>query len=157
MKSIGGEGREVRARKKILYVEDEDSNWMVAELRLGQRYQLLRARSAEEACKAICAQPDLDAILMDIQLKGSELDGLQLTRLLRGTLPKQNLPEYAKACPTLTTPIIFITAYESRYNEASLLSAGGSFVVYKPVEFVKLTTGLNNLILNNRITALEPK
>lgn len=140
-KSVSNPGPAKEA-KKVLYVEDEDENWEVAELLLKKKYQLTRARDAREACAAVQALPDLFAVLMDIQLSGSELDGIQLTRLFRGTLPAENRPSYALSLPVLTIPIIFVTAYGARYSETSLIEAGGNLLVTKPVDFTKLTLGL---------------
>ena len=41
----------------VLYVEDEVLNWEVVELRLGQRFALKWAKSADEACAGITCQP----------------------------------------------------------------------------------------------------
>jgi CheY-like chemotaxis protein len=144
-------------RKRILYVEDEDENWEVAMLRLSKTYELVRARDAHEACEAIRLHKDsFFAILMDIQLHGSELDGIALTKMFRGTLESAQRPRYAADIPTLSTPIVFMTAYGSRYSEAELIAAGGSFLVTKPVDFLKLTLGLANLSLQQVRSTLTP-
>ena len=57
----------------------------MVELRLSKRFSLQWAKSSEEACDRVRAQKgNFLAILMDIPLSGSALDGLQLTRVLRG-------------------------------------------------------------------------
>src|SRR5688572_937746 len=104
--------------RRILYVEDEDDNWQVTELRLRNRYSLVRAASDEEACRIVKdLRGDLYAVLMDIQLKGSRLDGLQLCRLFKGLLPDGHLPHYAHGCPRVSAPVFFVTAYGSRHGE----------------------------------------
>src|SRR5262245_41949473 len=106
---------------RILYVEDEEDNVKVARLRLGREYQLLHAATDYEACRAFRDfGDDLVAILMDIQLSGSRLDGIQLTKLLRGTLPTDRLPSYARGLTVLRTPVIFVTAYNAKYSESEL-------------------------------------
>ncbi len=137
-------GAAVRAPlPRILYVEDEDENWELAQLWLEDRYELVRACDAESTCRAVkAAGPALHAILMDIQLAGSALDGIQLTRLLRGSLPRDGLPEYAREVPVLQIPIFFVTAYGGRYQERELREAGGTRLMPKPVDFDQLCAAL---------------
>ena len=130
--------------RRLLYLEGEDSNWDVTELRLRGKYHLVRARDAQEACRAVKRLgSSLYAILMDIQLAGSPLDGIQLTRLLRGGLTATALPQWAQDLPRVTVPIIFVTAYgHSPHSEAELIAAGGNRLVPKPVDFVALNMAL---------------
>jgi CheY-like chemotaxis protein len=142
----------------LLYVEDEDDNWAVTELRLRKKYQLVRAADDEQACSALIRfGTKLEAILMDIQLQGSKLDGVQLTQLVRGKLDRQQLPPYVQQVPTLTIPIVFVTAYGNRYPEAQLLAAGGTAVVGKPVDFLKLTLKLASFHAGAAAGAVVPK
>ncbi len=125
--------------KLVLYVEDEPSNWEVTELRLRSRFKLLWARTDQEACAMVRQYgPELHAVLMDVQLKGSTLDGLALTRLFRGK-PVADLPEYAKDLPTLTCPLFFVTAYGNLHSPDQMREAGGDSHVPKPVDFLKLS------------------
>ena len=128
-----------RALPTILYVEDEDENWTVAELRLRGRFNLVRAATDEQACQAVRDHGHaLHAVLMDIQLKGSLLDGVKLCRLFRGALDDPELPAFARGCPTITAPIIFVTAYGQRYTEAELRGVGGHMLITKPVDFNRI-------------------
>ncbi len=133
----------------LLYVEDEADNREVASLRLRRRYDLLLAENDEQACEILTTRgPELSAILMDIQLKGSVLDGIQLVKLLRGKLERAGLPAYAARVPVLKdVPVLFVTAYAARYTEADLLAAGGNRLVTKPVNFGELTLALVDLHL----------
>lgn len=139
----------VDRRELLLYVEDDESNWHVAELRLSQGYQLLRAATAEEACRALQQRgSELSAILMDIELRGSELNGMELTKLIRGRRAELQVPPYAKEVPTLPhTPIIFVTAHGAKYSDAHLMLAGGNKVISKPVDFGALSIALTQLHL----------
>jgi CheY-like chemotaxis protein len=131
-----------RALPTLLYVEDEDENWTVAELRLRGRFHMVRAATDAEACEAVRKHgPTLHAVLMDIQLKGSQLDGIKLCRLFRGSLEDADLPPYARGCPTITAPIIFVTAYGRRYTEAELKGFGGHMLIVKPVDFTRIPLG----------------
>ena len=133
----------------LLYVEDEADNREVASLRLRRRYELLLAEDDKTACELLASRgTELSAILMDIQLKGSTLDGIQLVKLLRGKLERSGLPAYAARVPILKdVPVLFVTAYAARYTEADLLAAGGNRLVTKPVNFAELTLALVDLHL----------
>jgi CheY-like chemotaxis protein len=136
------------AQERILYVEDDDSNWHVAQARLGRSYQLLRASSAPEACRLLeSVGSELAVILMDIELRNSELDGLMLTKLIRGRLEQVNIPPYARRVPVLDTPVIFVTAHGAEYPQAALFSAGGQRVLAKPVDFSALTLAITQFHL----------
>lgn len=140
--------------RTVLYVEDESENWEVTELRLRERFKLLWARNDREACEIVRHQSnDLYAILMDIQLKGATLDGIQLTRLFRGTLPSHQRPAYAAGIAAVDTPILFVTAYGNRYSEQELLEVGGSHFLTKPVDFVKLMLALAKFNLRKALQA----
>lgn len=144
------------ARKLVLYVEDEVENRDVTELRLRDRFELLWAATDREACSMVQKHGEkLYAILMDIQLKGSQLDGIQLTKLFRGE-PLSGVPQHAQGLPVLDVPIIFVTAYGSRYTEDQLLAVGGTAVVTKPVDFVDLTLALANARARSVLRKLDP-
>jgi CheY-like chemotaxis protein len=148
-------GRDTQAEQRLmplLYVEDNDDNWEVVKLRLSKSYAVLRASTDRSACEALAKPDDYYAILMDIELAGSRLNGIQLTRVLRGALPESELPDYARAVPQSNVPIIFVTAYGSAYKEQDLLATGADLVLFKPVNFTRLSLALANLYLN-RISA----
>ena len=141
---------------QVLYVEDELANWEVAELRLRSKYDLRWAKSDAEACEAVQkAGERLHAILMDVQLKGSTLDGLQLTRLFRGKLPLADQPSYARGLPVLSCPIFFVTAYGNLHSPIEMDAAGGNGHVPKPIDFFKLTLLLANASARRAIETLK--
>jgi CheY-like chemotaxis protein len=133
---------------RILYVEDNDENWDVIELRLSRSYSLLRAATDRAACEILAMPDKLGAILMDIELAGSQLNGIQLTKLIRGTLPAGSRPDYALTTPILKVPVLFVTAYGTAYRRAELLAAGADDVLAKPVDFAQLTRALTNFHIN---------
>lgn len=163
MKKLGPRGLDVAppssdggSKKLVLYVEDEAENREVTELRLRDRFELVWATNDREACSMIQKHHErLYAILMDIQLKGSQLDGIQLTKLLRGE-PLSGTPQHAQGLPVLDIPIIFVTAYGARYTEEQLLAVGGTHVVTKPVDFVDLTLALANARARSVLRKLDP-
>src|SRR6185295_19463098 len=88
----------------VLYVEDEEDNFVIAQLRLRGRFRVLRAATDEEACDMVRRHgPELRAVLMDLQLRGAELDGNQLVKLFRGQplLLNRPLPAFARNLPRL--------------------------------------------------------
>jgi CheY-like chemotaxis protein len=133
----------------LLYVEDDDDNWEVAELRLSRSYTLLCARSDEEACRILRERRgEIDIVLMDLELRGSALNGIELTSLIRGIPPRPELPEYARDLPPLSKPVIYVTAHGARYPGGSLLGSGADKVIHKPVNFRELQVALSELLLN---------
>jgi len=140
----------------VLYVEDELPNWEVVELRLGKRFSLQWAKSSEEACDRVRAQNgEFLAILMDIQLSGSALDGLQLTRTLRGKTDPATRPAFARDLPKVTCPIFFVTAYGNLYSGAQLTEAGADGWMPKPVDFLKLVMLLSRANVMRTLETLK--
>jgi CheY-like chemotaxis protein len=130
-------------RKLVLYVEDDDANQKVAGLRLEKKYELIFAATDVAACQAFIDHgARLSLILMDIELQGSRLNGIDLTRLARGRLESDRIPPYGALVPRLDTPIVFVTAYGQAYRQTELLTAGADAVIQKPVDFVELHTAM---------------
>lgn len=135
--------RNTEQRAKFLYVEDDHENWQVAQLRLEQDFDMVRAIDAHEACRLLKTRgSEFLAILMDIELRGSELNGIELTELLRGKQISREVPDYARNLPTFTNPIIFVTAHNARYSDVELMLFGADRVIPKPVNFPALTFAL---------------
>jgi CheY-like chemotaxis protein len=106
--------------KRILLVEDNAVNRRLAQFLLKSRgYEVWEVTSAPEAFAALKErQPDL--ILMDIQLP--EVDGLTATRSL-------------KADPaTRDIPVVAVTSYAMKGDEAKAFEAGCSGYVTKPID-----------------------
>ncbi len=146
-----GSQTNLRAAKRdvVLYVEDDPVNFRVAEVILGKTYEVVHAPNDQIACSLLRMRgAEFAAILMDVQLIGSKLDGIELARLVRGTLRRETLPAYAERVPVLAkTPIIFLTAYGSLYPEAVLVNAGGNRVISKPVNAATLELALTTIVL----------
>lgn len=135
-------------RRRVLYVEDDPTNREVAKLRLDKKYDIVFATNDREACRAFVQYgSDLSVILMDIELKGSLLNGIDLTRLVRGTLPPDRRPLFAESVGLLDVPILFLSAYGMMHTRAELLKAGGDDLVDKPIDFVALHTSITRVYL----------
>ena len=133
----------------VLYVEDNLENQKVASLSLKRKYDVRMAINARETCDFIRKSAErIEIILMDIELQESELNGIELTRLIRGNLKQPNLPGYAQDFPVLPgIPILFVTAFSDKYSTAMLLAAGGNRVISKPVDFVELQLAMTQIHL----------
>jgi CheY-like chemotaxis protein len=106
--------------KRILLIEDNAINRRLAQFLLkSQGYEVWEVTSAPEAFESLKErQPDL--ILMDIQLPG--MDGLTATRQL-------------KADPTTRDiPVLVVTSYAMKGDEAKAFEAGCSGYVTKPID-----------------------
>jgi CheY-like chemotaxis protein len=138
---------------RLLYVEDNDENWHVTELRLGRSYELLRAANDRTACEILSQPGNLYAILMDIELRGSQLNGIELTKLIRGTLPAAKCPIYARSVPLLDVPVFFVTAHGgTAYSHDHLIAVGADDVLPKPIDFTRMNLALTSLYLNRVFT-----
>ena len=132
-------------KQSVLYVEDEDVNWEVTEFSLRTRFSLTRAKSSEEAFQML-KKNSYDLILMDIQLMGSELNGIEITQVLRG-LYDGNPPSYTQGVTPGEARIIFVTAYSARYGKQELLEAGGDDLMTKPVDFTRLSLVMSRMVV----------
>lgn len=131
---------------RILYVEDDDINWGIGSAMLKSTCELTRATNAAETF-AVLGSTTFDAILMDIGLVGSTLNGIEITEVLRG---KREAPPEARALVPLRLPIIFVTAFAAQYDRLRLLEAGGDEMLTKPVDFVGLFVTLVRLMREER-------
>jgi CheY-like chemotaxis protein len=130
-------------RQMLLYIEADEDNWRVAKLRLVDRYDVVRASSAEQACELLGRRGrEFAAILMDVELGSSELTGIELTALLRGRPTRDGLPEYARLVPRLDIPIILVVAHGAEALDPELALATGMRVIEKPVEYNALNLAI---------------
>ncbi len=106
--------------KRVLVVEDNAVNRRLVQFLLkSQGYEVWEATNAPEAF-ATLAERRPDVILMDIQLP--VMDGLTATRKL-------------KADPTTRDiPVVAVTSYAMKGDEAMALEAGCSAYVTKPID-----------------------
>lgn len=136
--------RAPNAKPLVLYVEDDADTFRLAQLRLQARYELINAPHDREACRVLSRQgTELFAVLMDIELQGSQLDGLSLVKAIRGLTPRNALPAWAQNLPPLPhLPIIVMTAYVTKYSEADVKAVGASHFLSKPIDFMRLNLAL---------------
>jgi len=141
-------------RQKILYVEDEDEHFIVAEFALRDRFHLIRAQNALQACKILQTE-DVPVIIMDIELSRSDLNGIELTQIIR-KVRTHDIPDYARELSLKNSRIIVVTAFAGRYSEADVLEAGGDVLVTKPIDFKKLGQTIQSFLENTADTQAAP-
>jgi two-component system cell cycle response regulator DivK len=120
------------AGKRILLVEDNAINRRLAQFLLKSHgYEVWEVGSARDAFAAIAErQPDL--ILMDIQLPG--MDGLAATKEL-------------KANPsTRKIPVVAVTSYAMKGDEAKAFEAGCCGYVTKPIDKERLLEAVSKAL-----------
>ena len=124
----------------MLYVDVDDESFATSSERLRRAYKLLRAKQDREACELIRRHhAELVAVLMDVDMPGSVLDGILLTRVLRGRVPAQAMPPFARNLPTLDVPIVLVTERADSYSDHEMVRYGGDRLIAKPLELHALT------------------
>jgi CheY-like chemotaxis protein len=106
--------------KSLLIVDDNPENLKLILMVLASGgYELVTAADALQALRAI-EQRIPDLILLDLQLPG--MDGLELTRRLRARAETQDIP------------IVAVTAYAMKGDEAKARDAGCDGYLVKPID-----------------------
>jgi len=105
--------------KVILIVEDVEYNYRYLEILIckNQDVKLLWAQNGLEAVEMCRKYPDINLVLMDIQLP--EMNGMDATRIIKSE--------------NIYLPIIAETAYATSTDIQAILAAGCDDVVVKPI------------------------
>ena len=117
---------------KILLVEDNEMNRDMLSRRLRRHgYTILTACTGQEGHDMACSElPDL--ILMDIGLP--DMDGWEVTRLLKSAESTKNIP------------IIALTAHALVTDRQKAFETGCDDYDTKPVDFARLSEKISNLL-----------
>ena len=122
----------------IMVIDDEQ---MILDMLRDQfemeQYQVITAKSSEEALQKLNQQPDI--ILLDINMPG--MDGLELCRAIRDHV----------ACP-----ILFLTARIEEADRVAGLRAGGDDYILKPFSLAELTARVAGLRAGGDDYILKP-
>lgn len=105
----------------ILIAEDNESNYMLFESFLSEKYRLVHAWDGVEVV-ALFDTFNPQLILMDINMP--RMDGYEATKKIREK--------------STSVPIIAVTAYASAYDRNRIIECGCNDFVSKPVNFKKL-------------------
>ncbi|MFA7142201.1 MAG: response regulator [Candidatus Paceibacterota bacterium] len=114
---------------KILYAEDNDSNYILAKAMLKGVYDIYRAGNGAEALE-MYEEIKPDVILMDMKMP--VMDGLEATRKLREK--------------GVTIPIIALTAFAYDNDRNVALSAGCTEYITKPYRAETLRKTISKLL-----------
>jgi hypothetical protein len=126
-----------------LYVEGDELLFGHAERRLGRALRLLHAKTDREACTILKERhKELSVIFCDVDLAGSVLDGILLSRVLRGKVPSAALPPFARGLPLTSLPIVLISDHPHRHSEKELRRYGVSAMMKRPPHLVPLGLSL---------------
>ncbi len=116
--------REKHAGKKILLVEDNEVNQMIAQTILEEvGFVVSVANNGVEGCEQIC-QDDFDLVIMDIQMP--KMDGLTAAKKIRENPKFDHIP------------IIAMTAHAMEEDREKSLSAGMNDHTTKPIDAPQL-------------------
>ncbi|HLH91669.1 MAG TPA: response regulator [Xanthobacteraceae bacterium] len=118
---------------KLLYVEDNDDNIYMLQMRLELtgEFEVLVARDGEAGCALAAAQrPDI--ILMDLEMPG--IDGWEATRRLKNDAQTRDIP------------VIALSAHALAGMREKALAAGCDEFDTKPVDFDRLLAIIRNLV-----------
>lgn len=123
----------------LLYVDDDARNRDIMRHRLEELYHLLIADGDRAACELWRQHSQqVGCVLLDIELRGSLLNGVEMARILTGKQPSSELPSYAEGLPISRAPVFFVTAFGDELGHESLAQAGGAAVISKPIDFERL-------------------
>lgn len=116
-------------KKKILIVEDNESNAELFDALLADRFELVHAWDGEEAVRTY-AKETPDIVLMDINLPYK--NGYEATAEIRRLAPN--------------VPIIAVTAYAQQSDKDKIMRSGFNGYLSKPVEEDKLFAALRQFL-----------
>lgn len=115
---------------RVLYVEDNEVNQaLVARVMRARQNQVLFREEGEGALEILAADPDIELILLDIELAGS-MSGLDVIRTLRARNDKR--------------PVVAITAYAMMGDRERILEAGCDQYLPKPIVIPDLLNVLDH-------------
>lgn len=116
---------------KILIVEDIDSSILYFKSALKRTgAEIFTAEDGKQAIEAVKSNPDIDIILMDIQMP--EMNGLKATTAIKAINPDIS--------------IIIQTAYVMDFSAEESIKAGCDIYIVKPVSLDTLFKSIDKLI-----------
>jgi CheY-like chemotaxis protein len=124
------EARQPRWGLRILLVEDNKVNQMLAVALLRKRRHEVTVADDGRKAIALIERSDFDIVLMDVQMP--EMDGLEATRLIRDMESES----------TRRLPIIAVTAHTMDEDRQRCLDAGMDDYVRKPIDPAELEAAI---------------
>lgn len=125
----------------ILIVDDERYNIKVLTEFLKADYQIMAAKSGEQALKTLSGKRLPDLILLDILME--DMDGYEVCRRIKADESTQHIP------------VIFVTAVSEAMDSARAFELGAVDYVMKPYNPVTVKARVNtHITLNNSLQEL---
>jgi len=126
------ESKLASSNKKILIVEDDESNYNFLEVVLeNSGLEIIWAKNGKEAIEFCTTNTDINLVLMDINLP--DMSGYEVTKKIKGI------------CNNLT--IIATTAYALAGDREKSIKAGCDNYIAKPIKPAELLKLLNNYLI----------
>jgi signal transduction histidine kinase len=130
--STDSSASEPTRRIPLLYVEDNETNFDIAQNILMSHFEVTWARSPNEA-RAHLSKSRPAVILLDIEFSGEEESGLDFLAALRNGEVTGNHKVHE-------LPVVILTAYSSAYDPHELKGYGADDAIFKPIEPTQLTS-----------------
>ena len=108
-----------KAMARVLVVDDTEDNLFLMTALLEDKYELSLAASGKEALRIVMSEAPPDLILLDIMMP--DMDGYEVLRRIR------------QHPPTMTIPVIFLTALSTMEEEQLGLDLGAVDYITKPI------------------------
>ncbi|MDG4719915.1 MULTISPECIES: response regulator [Thalassospira] len=129
----------------IIIADDSESNRMVARRILqSEGYSVVEASNGQTVLNMLRRGVDADLILMDVEMP--DMDGLHTTRRIR------HMPG-----PVSQTPIIALSAHQSRDWNIIARQSGVDEFINKPIQREKLVQTMKDLIARGSVASLSSK
>ena len=107
-----------RGKRKVLFVDDVELNIVVLTQAIHEEYEVLVARSGQEALDILAGNLDIAAVITDIMMPG--IDGITLIKSIRANDRYRNMAVLAN------------TQYGDAAQEEALRALGADDFLYKP-------------------------
>ncbi|HHV79169.1 MAG TPA: sigma-54-dependent Fis family transcriptional regulator [Firmicutes bacterium] len=120
---------------KVLVVDDETNMEWLFRSSFGDLYEIIGARSGEEALEKI-ASDRIDLVMLDLKMPG--MDGMEVLKQLRQRHP--------------TVPVVMMTAYGTVKTAVEAMKMGAHDYVTKPFDMEELRMIMENTLKFGRLT-----
>jgi len=122
----------LQAKQRILVVEDEKINRTILVALLKDEYQVILAKSGEQALERLASDDGIDLVLLDVMMP--DLDGHEVLRRMKDDDATRDIP------------VIFLTALNSTHDEELGLKLGASDYIGKPFSPSIVKARVSNLM-----------
>ena len=125
----------VKEKKKILLVDDDEMHLVTAELFLKDEYEIYKTKSGEEALENLCNEKVIpDLIMLDVLMP--KMDGWEVLKKIKATDFLKNIP------------IVFLTSVEEEEEKKKAYKLGIIDYITKPYNFADLKHRIKDIIKN---------